>query len=117
MTVDILQTSHEALARATIPKDCTGKNKLKFAVKSHITGNPIEFRYGVDGYEFTSLPAEVTINQADTWEVKTIDISQLTDDQKAGLKYWSINWGKDAFDSTTGESMQNTIYIDELTAE
>ncbi|MHB8173789.1 MAG: hypothetical protein ACYDFU_04955 [Nitrospirota bacterium] len=107
----------KALAKCIIARNCAGKKTITFAVKSHLTGNVLEFMYGVNGYgEYTANGPEMVINEPDTWEVKSIDISKLTDAQKANLKYWSFGWGDDAIDKTTGIPKSNTIYIDELDA-
>lgn len=104
------------IANRKISKDCTGKDSIKFSVKStSTTGSILEFNYGIADYgEFTEI---ITVNATGEWEEKTVDISELTEEQKAGLQYWSFSLGKDAMDIATGNSLENTIYIDNLIAE
>jgi hypothetical protein len=103
------------IARAIIPKDCSSKNTLKVAIKSGVANNPIDFKFGVSSYD--EYKESIQINTENIWEVKSIDISKLTDQQKKELKYFSINWGKDSYNQETGELKPNTIYIDLLEAE
>jgi len=99
------------VAYKEIAANCTGKDSIKLAVKTAITGNMINFVYGTDKDHAVEVPLNSTTTD---WEVAEIPISADVDKSKLG--YFAFKLGKDGIDAD-GNSIANTIYIDQLVAE
>jgi hypothetical protein len=97
----------------TVTKTCSptwnlsGQNDLKIWVRASRTGT--NFKLGIHDSGGTTTESNIAITEADTWELKTIDISAVADADK------------DAIDSIiltiTNADADNTIYLDYLIAD
>lgn len=112
-TLNINEAKDAAIAKIETLKDCSNRTKINLAVKSSgLTGNILNFIYGIDKDHTISAPLTVTSND---WQVIEIPISNSVDTSQ--LSYFAFELGTDAIDSTTDKSKQNTIFIDQIEAE
>lgn len=85
----------------------SGQDYLKIWVRASRTGT--NFKLGIHDSGGTTTESNIAISSADTWELKTIDISAVADANK------------DAIDSIiltiTNADAENTIYLDYLIAD
>ena len=89
------------------------KEKFSFKIRSEkLTGNILEFAYGKDENNLKKTPFKLNTTE---WQEITIPISEEVN--KSEITYIAFLIGEDEIDLQTGETRENTIFIDELTAE
>jgi len=84
--------------------DLTGKNTIKLDVRASRTGS--NFKIGFHDVGGTTTEQAITINSADTWETKEIDISEVSDENKDEIDKIII--------TITNADADNIIYIDNI---
>ena len=93
------------------PFDCSKYTKFKITAKSDVAGNVLNFIYGTDKDHTVTVP----ITLSNGWQGVEVPISNSVDTSQ--LTYFAFELGPDGIDSTTGLSLQNTIFIDQIEAE
>jgi hypothetical protein len=66
-------------------KNLSGYSSVKFWIKSSRTGTYLQFGLGENSWNDNT--SNITINSADTWEQKTIDISGIASGDKDAIRY------------------------------
>jgi hypothetical protein len=88
-------------------KNLSGYRYLKYWIKSTRTGTYLQFGMGETAWNNNTW--DVTINSADTWEEKTIDISGIPDVNKDAIRYLGF--------IVTNADTAFTMKFDNITAE
>jgi len=66
-------------------KDLSGYDEVKYWINSTRTGTYLQFGLGETSWDNNT--SNITINSADTWEEKTIDISGISSSNKDAIRY------------------------------
>ncbi len=106
----IYGTANLNLAYREIKKDCSKYDSLQVTAKSDLSGNVVDFVYGMDKDHTVSAP----LTLGTTFQKISVSISSNID--KSNLGYFAFKLGQDGIDSD-GKSKENTIYIDQIEAE
>jgi len=85
-------------------KDLSDVTQIKFDIRSSRTGTYLQFGWGESAY--SDNLSNITINSANTWETKTIDISGFSNSQKDAVRYLGFK--------VTNADSNFTMYIDNI---
>lgn len=85
-------------------KDLSDVTQIKFDIRSSRTGTYMQFGWGESAW--TDHTSNITINSADTWETKTIDISGIANANKDAVRYLGFK--------VTNADSSFTGYIDNI---
>ncbi|GAH71426.1 unnamed protein product, partial [marine sediment metagenome] len=85
-------------------KDLSNVTQIKFDIRSSRTGTYLQFGWGESAY--TDHLSSITINSANIWETKTIDISGFSNSEKDALRYLGFK--------VTNADSNFTGYIDNI---